>query len=254
MKLRLRSRSALAPVSSTGWGLLLGAVFLGLTLAERRWPLRPRREPAGARALRNLAMAALAGAVSAGLERPVALRLAVRAARDRRGLVQRLPLSESARTVTAIVLLDYTLYLWHVLTHRVPLLWRFHAIHHADRDLDVTTAVRFHVGEMALSIPFRAAQVRAIGASPRALTLWQALLLGSILFHHSNLRLSERADRWLSWLVVTPRLHGIHHAIDARLRESNWSNGLALWDVLHGTRMAGVPQPEIGLQDQPLFR
>jgi sterol desaturase/sphingolipid hydroxylase (fatty acid hydroxylase superfamily) len=156
--------------------------------------------------------------------------------------------------VTALVLLDYTLYLWHVLTHRVPLLWRLHAIHHADRDLDVTTAVRFHVGEMLLSIPFRAAQVRVIGASPRALTLWQALLLGSILFHHSNLRLSERADRWLSWLVVTPRLHGIHHAIDARLRESNWSNGLALWDVLHGTRMAGVPQPEIGLQDRPLLR
>src|SRR5919198_2117782 len=185
---------------------------------------------------------------------PVGLWLANRSQEQHSGFLQSFPVPGFLRPIFAIVLLDYTLYLWHVLTHRVPLLWRFHAIHHADRDLDVTTAVRFHVGEMALSIPFRAAQVRAIGASPRALTLWQALLLASILFHHSNLRLSERADRGLSCLVVTPRLHGIHHAVDPRLRESNWSNGLALWDVLHGTRMAGVPQPEIGLQDRPVLR
>jgi sterol desaturase/sphingolipid hydroxylase (fatty acid hydroxylase superfamily) len=250
MTLRRRSQRGLAPVSTMGSGLLVGAIFAALAVAEWRWPLRPRREPLFARASRNLAMSALAGAVSAGLERPIALRLAERAVRDRRGLVQRLPFPEAARTVTAVVLLDYTLYLWHVLTHRVPLLWRFHAVHHADRDLDVTTAVRFHVGEMALSIPFRAAQVRVIGPSPRALTLWQTLLLASIMFHHSNLRLSERADRSLSWVVATPRLHGIHHAVDPRLRESNWPNGLALWDVLHGTRMTGVPQPEIGLADQ----
>jgi sterol desaturase/sphingolipid hydroxylase (fatty acid hydroxylase superfamily) len=193
-------------------------------------------------------MAALAGAVSAGLERPLALRLARTAVGRRQGLVQRLQLSPAAATAASVVLLDYTLYLWHVLTHRVPLLWRFHEVHHADRDLDVTTAVRFHVGEMALSVPFRAAQVRVLGVSPRALTLWQALLLASILFHHSNLRLSERADRSLSRLIVTPRLHGIHHARDPRLRESNWSNGLALWDVLHRTRITGVPQPEIGLE------
>jgi sterol desaturase/sphingolipid hydroxylase (fatty acid hydroxylase superfamily) len=228
------------------------AVFVGLALAERRWPLRPRREPSGARAVRNLTMAALAGAVSGGLERPLVLRLAADAVLRRRGLVQRLPLSPAAGTALGIVLLDYTLYLWHVLTHRVPPLWRFHEIHHADRDLDVTTAIRFHAGEMALSIPFRAAQVRVLGVSPRALTLWQALLLASILFHHSNVRLSERADRWLSHLVVTPRLHGIHHARDPSLRESNWSNGLALWDVLHGTRLTGVPQPEIGLPQQAL--
>jgi len=86
------------------------------------------------------------------------------AVRRRRGLVQRLPLSPAAETAASVVLLDYTLYLWHVLTHRVPLLWRFHEIHHADRDLDVTTAMRFHAGEMALSIPFRAAQIRVLGS------------------------------------------------------------------------------------------
>jgi sterol desaturase/sphingolipid hydroxylase (fatty acid hydroxylase superfamily) len=250
MTLRPRRPSTLAPVSSTAAGLLVATVFAALLAAERRWPLRRRREPAGARASRNLAMAALSGVVSGAIERPVALRLAARAVRHRRGVVQRLPLPDEARTVVAVVLLDYTLYLWHVLTHRVPRLWCFHAIHHADRDLDVTTAVRFHVGEMVLSIPFRAAQVRVIGASPRAVTLWQTLLLSSMLFHHSNLRLSERADRWLSWIVVTPRLHGIHHAVDPRLRESNWSNVIALWDVLHGTRTTGVPQPEIGLADE----
>jgi sterol desaturase/sphingolipid hydroxylase (fatty acid hydroxylase superfamily) len=163
------------------------------------------------------------------------------------GLLHVVPMPPAAQYVVAFLLMDLTFYWWHVANHRVPFLWRFHNVHHIDPDLDVTTALRFHAGEMALSIPFRAAQVRVLGVSPRALTLWQALLLASILFHHSNLRLSERADRLLSRLIVTPRLHGIHHARDPRLRESNWSNGLALWDVLHGTRLTGVPQPEIGL-------
>jgi sterol desaturase/sphingolipid hydroxylase (fatty acid hydroxylase superfamily) len=125
-------------VSSRNVGAFVTAWFLGLAIAERRWPLRPRRAPGARRTFQNLGMAALAGAVSAGLERPVALRVAVRAVRERRGLVQRLRLPPAAETAAAVALLDYTLYLWHVLTHRVPLLWRFHAIHHADRDLAST--------------------------------------------------------------------------------------------------------------------
>jgi fatty acid hydroxylase family protein len=133
------------------------------------------------------------------------------------------------------------------LTHRVPFLWRFHRVHHADRDLDVTTALRFHFGEMALSVPFRAAQVALIGVSPRALSIWKAALLASIMFHHSNVRLPARIDRALSRLVMTPRLHGIHHARDPRLRETNWSSGLVVWDTLHGTLLRDAPQPTIGV-------
>jgi sterol desaturase/sphingolipid hydroxylase (fatty acid hydroxylase superfamily) len=127
----------------------------------------------------------------------------------------------------------------------MPLLWRFHAVHHTDRDLDASTAVRFHFGELTLSVPWRAAQVALIGVSPSDLRLWQRALLVSILFHHSNLRLPDGAERALRAVVMTPRLHGIHHADEEATRDANWSSGLTLWDWLHGTLVTDVPQEAI---------
>src|SRR5215208_1822575 len=103
--------------------------------------------------------------------------------------------------------MDYTLYLWHMLTHRVPALWRFHQVHHCDLDMDASTALRFHFAEMAISVPYRAAQVAVLGVAPRPLSIWQTFLFVSILFHHSNLRLPLWLERRLSWMIVTPRMH-----------------------------------------------
>ncbi|HEX8336525.1 MAG TPA: sterol desaturase family protein, partial [Pyrinomonadaceae bacterium] len=147
----------------------------------------------------------------------------------------------------AVVLLDYTLYLWHVLTHRSPRLWRFHVVHHIDLDLDATTALRFHFAELALSAPWRAAQILAIGVSPLALSVWQTLLMLSVLFHHSNVRLPVALERKLNLLVVTPRMHGIHHSAVRAETDSNWSSGLTLWDRLHGTLRLDVPQAGIDI-------
>jgi sterol desaturase/sphingolipid hydroxylase (fatty acid hydroxylase superfamily) len=133
------------------------------------------------------------------------------------------------------VLLDYTLYVWHILVHRVPMLWRFHLVHHVDLDLDTTTGLRFHAGELIASVPWRAAQIVVIGVSPTALIAWQSLTLASVLFHHSNARLSDRVERTLSWFVATPRMHAIHHSINPAQLHSNFSSGLAIWDRLHGT-------------------
>ena len=131
--------------------------------------------------------------------------------------------------------MDYTLYWWHVLLHRVPALWRLHEPHHADRDLDASTALRFHVAEFLASVPWRCAQVVLIGVDARTLALWQRLTLLEVLFHHSNVRLPRDIERRLSTLVVTPRLHGLHHSIVRDERDSNYSSGLAVWDRLHGT-------------------
>jgi sterol desaturase/sphingolipid hydroxylase (fatty acid hydroxylase superfamily) len=147
--------------------------------------------------------------------------------------------------ILAIVLLDYTLYVWHVLTHRVSWLWRFHLVHHVDRDLDASTALRFHAGELALSIPWRALQVAAIGVPPDALLLWQNIVLLSILFHHSNVELPIDVERLVARVVVTPRIHGIHHSIVPDETGSNWSSGLTVWDYLHGTLRLDVPQQVI---------
>jgi sterol desaturase/sphingolipid hydroxylase (fatty acid hydroxylase superfamily) len=112
-------------------------------------------------------------------------------------------------------------------------------------DLDTTTALRFHAIDMALSIPWRATQVRMCGASPRALQVWQTFFFVSVLFHHSNVRLPLALERLLVRVVVTPRLHGIHHSAVREETDSNWASGLSVWDRLHGTLRTDVPQDVI---------
>jgi sterol desaturase/sphingolipid hydroxylase (fatty acid hydroxylase superfamily) len=226
-------------------GALVG-LGLALVAVEIVRPLRRhRREPKARRLSRNAAIAGLAAATVQLLEQPVVRPLARVADARGWGLLGRRGLPGPARTVLALLALDYTLYAWHVLVHRVPALWRFHAVHHADLDLDASTAVRFHFGELALSVPWRAAQVVVIGVDPRTLALWQTLTLMSVLFHHSNARLPETLEAALGRLLVTPRMHGIHHSRESEQMNANWSSGLSLWDRLHGTLRLDVPQDEI---------
>jgi sterol desaturase/sphingolipid hydroxylase (fatty acid hydroxylase superfamily) len=225
--------------------LFVGGTFVVLTALERRRPLRHERESKLHRVSRNLVFAGLAAATVSLLERPIVQPLAGLVERRRWGLLHRWQLPRALRITLAIVLLDYTLYVWHVLVHRVPWLWRFHLVHHVDLDLDASTALRFHFGELAVSIPWRAAQIVAIGVGPDALTLWQNALLVSILFHHSNVELPLGMERALSRVFVTPRMHGIHHSMVPDETNSNWSSGLTVWDWLHGTLRLNVPEREI---------
>ena len=240
----------------SGWwfGALVAGAVTALAIAERRRALRAASRSvvanAGARphdnrVITNLAIAGLGAAVSQLAMAPVVRPLTEWTERRRVGLTQRLPLPRWARDVVAVLLLDYTLYWWHVLEHRAPLLYRFHQVHHADLELDVSTAVRFHAGEFIASVPWRAAQIVVIGASPRAFAHWQRLTMLSVLFHHSNVRLPIAFERRLAAWVVTPRLHGIHHSLVAAEQDSNWSSGLTLWDRVHGTLRANVPQRDI---------
>lgn len=224
--------------------LVFGA-FAALVLLERRRPLRGCREPQWRRDVRNLAVAAASAAALRIAEKPVVEPLSELVERRRWGLLKQLDLPAWVELPLALALMDYTLYVWHVLTHRVPALWRLHVVHHVDLDLSATTALRFHFAEMVLSVPWRAAQVASIGVDPRALSIWQTALLVSILFHHSNLRLPTGIERRLVRFVVTPRMHGIHHSIVREETDSNWSSGLTLWDRLHGTLKLDVPQRRI---------
>lgn len=225
--------------------LAIGATFVTLTAAEWIWSLRSRRECKGRRVARNLTVAAIAGGVMGALEEPAVYPVARWCVRRRVGVLRWLPMPESARILAAVILMDYSLYFWHVLTHRVPLLWKFHLPHHVDLDMDASTALRFHAGEMLFSVPFRMAQVLVLGASVRAYSCWQTATFVSILFHHSNLNLPRRIDDALALLVATPRLHGIHHDAVKAHTDSNWSSGLTLWDRLHGTFRRDVAQADV---------
>lgn len=226
-------------------GLALAGLFAGLLWLERRRPLRARTAPQLSRLAGNIAAGVAAAAVVGLAEAPVTRRLAIAAERRQLGLVHQLRLPGPARDTLALVLLDYTLYLWHILLHRAPLLWRWHQVHHRDPDLDVSTALRFHAMELLWSVPWRAGQVVLIGVSPRVLRLWGGLTVAEVMFHHSNLRLPPRLEKVLEPLIVTPARHGLHHANRADLQQANYSSGLALWDHLHGTTAPVVPQERI---------
>lgn len=226
-------------------GGLVAATFVVLLGLETRRPLRRATASRRERIVRNLAMAAESALAVRLTERPVTRRLTALVERRRWGIAKRLALPRALEVPLAIVLLDYTLFVWHVLTHKVPALWRLHAIHHADPDLDASTALRFAAAEMIVSVPWRAAQVVTIGPSPLALSAWQTLTLVAILFHHSNVRLPLAVERRLCRVVVTPRLHGIHHSDVREETDSNWGTILALPDRLHGTLRLEPPQDAI---------
>ena len=236
-----RSRTALAIATMTA--------IAALALAERRRPLRAATRDAVPRIARNLAMGAMCAAVVAVAEQPITEAIARKNAEQRRGLAGLLP--HHLGPLVAFLAMDYSFYLWHVATHRVPALWRLHRVHHVDLDLDMSTAVRFHFVDMAVSLPWQVARVRLSGIGPRTLTVWRQFFFLSILFHHSNVRLPGRWDERLSLLLTTPRMHGIHHSTRLDERESNWSSGISLWDRIHDTFVSNVDQSgiRIGVDD-----
>ena len=235
-------------------GLVAGAAMLGIFVAERRRPLRRQTGPALPHELRHLAMGAMCAAVIAIVETPATQAVARANVTQRRGLAGFLPRPLGA--IVAFAAMDYGFYLWHVATHRVPLLWRLHRVHHVDPAMTMSTALRFHFVDMAVSLPWRLVQVRVSGITPPALQAWRHFFTLSILFHHSNWALPRGWDERLSWLITTPRMHGIHHSVVKAERDSNWSSGISLWDRLHGT-FHDLPPPSTirtGVDDREAAR
>ncbi len=233
------------PRFKTFAAIALSAWFLALLLSERARPLRTATEKKGKRLVRNGLLAACGAIVIQSLEAPLANQASRLTEIRKLGLLNQLKMSETMKTVCSVILLDYSLYIWHFLSHKIPLLWRFHVVHHIDLDLDASTAMRFHFGELAISILWRLSQIRVLGVNPKALLIWQNCLLASIFFQHSNLKLPMRFERLINWFVVTPRMHGTHHSIVQKETDSNWSSGLTIWDKLHGTYRADDPQVEV---------
>lgn len=224
--------------------LALGG-FLLLNWLERKQPLRRHTESKLRRDIRNVAISGLSAVAIQLTEIPLVLFLTQLLLPRRWGVVRMLGLPLWIELPAVLLLMDYTYYLWHILLHRVPLLWRFHVVHHADLDMDASTALRFHFGEVLFTLPWRVGQVALIGLTPLTYSAWQMAFLLSIMFHHSDVRLPVEWERRLNRFIVTPRMHGIHHSFSRQDTESNWSSGLTLWDWLHGTLRLNVPQREI---------
>jgi sterol desaturase/sphingolipid hydroxylase (fatty acid hydroxylase superfamily) len=225
------------PLAAIGFGLLL--------LAEKKRPLRQATVNKLKRVPRNLALGGVTALAVNLLFVPVVSAVARRVQKRKLGLLNRLPLPAPLQFIAALMLLDYTFYWWHRWLHENGFLWRFHIVHHADLDLDVSTAARFHFGEYLLSTPYRAAQIILIGASPVAAATFELMFMLAAEFHHGNVRLPLDVERRLNTFMVTPRMHGIHHSIIADESNANYATILTVWDWLHRTLRLNVPQDEI---------
>jgi sterol desaturase/sphingolipid hydroxylase (fatty acid hydroxylase superfamily) len=139
------------------------------------------------------------------------------------------------KSIIAFLILDYGNYLWHILNHKIPFLWRFHLVHHTDPDMDITTAFRFHFGELIGSVFFRGAVTLLSGASPMLALVYEIIFEAATQFHHSNWKLPFAFERMLNKVFVTPRMHGIHHSVVKQETDSNYSVIFSFWDRLHRT-------------------
>jgi sterol desaturase/sphingolipid hydroxylase (fatty acid hydroxylase superfamily) len=145
--------------------------------------------------------------------------------------------------VASVVLLDLAIYLQHVLFHAVPALWRLHRMHHADLAFDVTTGLRFHPIEILLSMLLKLAVIAALGTPAVAVLIFEVLLNATSMFNHGNVRIADKLDAILRWVVVTPDMHRVHHSIQSMETNSNFGFNLSWWDRLFGTYR---PQPSAG--------
>lgn len=144
-----------------------------------------------------------------------------------------------------LAFLDFMLYVWHLLNHEVPLMWRFHRVHHSDLNMDVSTATRFHVGELSLSAIIKISLIYLIGADPVLVISFETLLVLMAQFQHSSLRISPAFERLWWVLFVPPSMHRIHHSVKIRERNTNYGTIFSLWDRGLGTLLAAVDQAGI---------
>ena len=143
----------------------------------------------------------------------------------------------------AVLIFDFAIWLQHLITHKVPLLWRLHRVHHADVDIDVSTAIRFHPVEIALSMILKIGLVYIVGPAALAVILFEILLNGTALFNHANIRLPLWLDASLRRVLVTPDMHRVHHSVHRTEHDSNYGFALSIWDRLFRTYIA---QPKAG--------
>jgi sterol desaturase/sphingolipid hydroxylase (fatty acid hydroxylase superfamily) len=223
---------------SSSEGLRLAA-FCGVLIVMLVWELLlPRRTSNIKRTARwpsNLAVVVLDTVLVRLVFPTTTIAVALLAETNGWGLFNVLRLPQWLTLLAGIVLLDLAIYLQHVLFHWLPALWRFHRMHHADLEFDVTTGVRFHPVEILLSMAIKLGVILALGTPALAVLGFEILLSATSLFNHGNVKLPERLDRALRWVLVTPDMHRVHHSIVTRETNSNFGFNLPWWDWLFKT-------------------
>ena len=218
------------------------AVFL---LLELRFSYRPDTVSKRRRWLANLPLSILNGIAYHGLFAGAITLLLVHTVRNEQGLLNLVAMPGWLKVGLGVLLLDFSIWLWHLLNHVVPLLWRFHRVHHSDMNMDVSTSNRFHPGEILLSGLVRLAVIHTFGIPLLSYLLFEILVNLSIQFHHSSIRVHHGFEKVWALLLVPPFLHRVHHSVRIRERDANYGVIFSLWDRLFGTLRTEVDQEGI---------
>ena len=218
-------------------------IFLIMAAFEVTIPRRDLVLGRRGRWVTNLAIVVLDSVMVRVLFPVVAVGAAFWAASAGYGLFNWLGLSGWAAGLAGFLILDFAIWAQHLAAHKIPILWRVHRVHHSDRDIDVSTALRFHPIEIVLSMLFKIAVVVAFGVPAFAVFVFEVVLNGMAMFNHANVRLPLWLDRVLRLVVVTPDMHRVHHSIIHRETDSNYGFNLSIWDRMFSTY---IPQPRDG--------
>ena len=221
---------------------ILAALFVFLFLAENRFELRKRVQQKKKRTMINNLVSIPSFVLLRFLLLPVMVWLALQNESLHIGLNYLYKLPVWLEASIAFLITDFTNFLWHILNHKLPVLWRFHIVHHTDPDLDVTTAIRFHYGELIGSVIFRGGFVFLSGAGPMLVLIYEIVFEAATQFHHSNLKLPVKVERTINTIFVTPRMHGIHHSIVKNETDSNYAVIFSFWDRICKTIQLQVEQ------------
>ncbi|MBV1873355.1 MAG: sterol desaturase family protein [Gammaproteobacteria bacterium] len=221
------------------------AVFSSVALWESVAPKRVLILPKAFRWVNNLGMTALNSLMLRILFPAAAAGFAVFIDTQGWGVLHNIEINSLSAVVFSVIVLDFAIYLQHVLFHAVPLLWRFHRVHHADLDYDVTTGARFHPLEMVLSMLIKFMVISVLGPPVAAVILFEVLLNVTAMFNHGNIHVPERIDRVLRWFLVTPDMHRVHHSVEEDESNSNFGFSIPWWDRCLGTYR---DQPRAGHQ------
>lgn len=230
---------------------LAGLFLTVLWVLEGAWPMFLGRQRRVEHYARNIVLGITNGLVVAAAFSGLLLIASEFAREQDFGLLRWTGMTGIASWILAIVLFDMWQYVWHVLNHKVSFLWRFHCVHHSDPQMDASTGLRFHTGEIVLSSTARIAVLPILGLSMVHLAAYEAILLPIVMFHHSNVRVPKALDRILRLVVVTPWMHWVHHSDYRPETDSNYASIFPAWDRLfHTFRLRERPtQIRLGLKD-----
>lgn len=222
---------------------VFGAVFAVMALWELLAPRRVLSVSKGLRWFSNLSIVAINTGLARVLLPMAPVAFAALAADRGWGVLNLSDWPVWLELVVAVVVLDFAIWLQHVVVHAIPVLWRLHRLHHADLDYDVTTGARFHPIEILLSLGIKFCVIALLGASPLAVLVFEIILNAMAMFNHANVKLPLKLDAVLRLIVVTPDFHRVHHSDQPFETNSNFGFNLSIWDRLFGTY---IPQPTGG--------